>query len=107
MRPSRCRNFDCHTLKQFQFGQIGKLTALKRIRNAKSKAQDVLSILQVLGNQDGHLPLIKRYQKTMREPVDLSQGDALAEQHAELMMAVSRLMDSLHRDFLAQDVKEE
>jgi hypothetical protein len=98
-RPSRCRAFDCHTLKQARAGEVTLAAALKRIREARREAGEIRSLLRSLGNDDESLPLTKRYQAVMREPMDLSQPEQ-ADQRGELLMAVNDFMHRLHRDFL-------
>jgi hypothetical protein len=53
-----------------------------------------------LGQFEEHLPLTKRYQAVMSQPIDFSAGDAAADQRGELMLAVNSLMQRLERDFL-------
>jgi hypothetical protein len=98
-RPSRCRTFDCHTLKQARAGEVTLASALKRIRDARREAEGIRARLRSLGNTDESLPLTQRYQAVMREPMDLSQPEQ-ADQRGELMMAVNDFMHRLHRDFL-------
>lgn len=99
-RPSRCRLFDCHTLKQARKGEVGLTEARARIRAAKRDAEQVRSLLRALGQTDEALPLTKRYQEVMNEPIDLSASEDEVERRGELMLTVSRLMDRLHRDFI-------
>jgi len=98
-RPSRCRAFDCHTLKQARAGDVTSTTALGRIREARRQADEIRSLLRSLGNQDESLPLTKRYQAVMSQPIDLADPGQ-ADQRGELMMAVNTFMNRLHRDFL-------
>ena len=99
-RPSRCREFHCHTLKQASTGAISADTALRRIREARAEAARVRELLRALGQEDEHLPLTKRYQAVKNEPIDLSLGEETADHRGELMLAVNDLMTRLHRDFL-------
>jgi len=99
-RPIRCHRFDCHTLKQANRGEVGLSEALARIRQALRQAKKVQTLLKALGQTDEHLPLTKRYQTVMSQPIDLSAGEELAHRRGELMLAVNDLMKRLHRDFL-------
>lgn len=99
-RPACCRNFDCHTLKQARAAEITDFTALGRIRAARQKADEIKTLLHSLGNCDEHLPLTKRYQAVMNQPIDLSNSEDQAELRGELMLAVDELMKRFHRDFL-------
>jgi Fe-S-cluster containining protein len=100
-RPLRCRHFDCHTLKQAAKRQITRADALARIREAKREVATVMRLLRALGQNDEHLPLVHRYRLVMSEPVDLACGDKAAARRGGLMLAMSRLMERLQRDFLA------
>lgn len=99
-RPARCRGFNCHTLKQSQAAEISQPAALKRIREAKTRAAEVTALLRLVGNHEEHLPLTRRYQLVMSEPIDLADDEARADQRGELMLAVNDLMHRLQRDFL-------
>lgn len=99
-RPDRCRNFECHSLKQARSGQIGMDAALRRIRDARRTVDRVQVLLHACGAQDEDQPLSKRYQNAMSRPIDLSVGHDDAERRGELMLAVNDLMNCLHRDFL-------
>jgi len=87
-------------LKQARKGEVGPNEALVRIRGAKREAEKVRSLLRALGQTDEALPLTKRYQEVMDQPIDLSASEDEVERRGELMLAVGRLMDRLHRDFL-------
>ena len=102
LRPVRCRHFDCHTLKQAAKQEISRADALARIRGAKREVATVLRLLRALGQNDERLPLVHRYRLAMSEPVDLACGDKAAARRGGLMLAMSRLMERLHRDFLAR-----
>jgi len=99
-RPTRCRSFDCHTLKQAKSAKISRITALRRIRAAKNKVVKLNTLLRQLGNQDEHLPLTKRYENVMSLPVDMSAGEEEPQRRGDLLLTMSDLMDRFHRDFL-------
>lgn len=99
-RPTRCATFDCGLLKRVQAGKTTPTAALKKIAEAKQRATEVLELVRLLGNTDESLPLNQRYAAVIAEPMDMSAAEADLERRGELMMAVSRLVDSLERDFL-------
>ena len=99
-RPTRCRQFDCHTLQQAKAGEIQPAEALGRIRAARREAGTVVTLLRDLGQTDEHLPLTKRYQALMHQPIDLTAGEEAADLRGQLMLAVNSLMQRLQRDFL-------
>jgi Fe-S-cluster containining protein len=99
-RPKRCATFDCGLLKRVQTGKLAATVALKKISEAKSRSAEVLKLVRQLGHKDESLPLNQRYAAIMAEPIDMSADEADLERRGELMMAVSRLVESLERDFL-------
>ncbi len=99
-RPNRCATFDCGLLKRVQSEKMMPAAALKKIADAKRRAAEVLKLVRQLGNTDESLPLNQRYAAVIAEPIDMSADEADIERRGELMMAVSRLVESLERDFL-------
>lgn len=99
-RPKRCATFDCGLLKRVQNEKMTPAAALKKISEAKRRADEVLKLVRQLGNKDESLPLNQRYSAVIAEPIDMSADEADIERRGELMMAVSRLVESLERDFL-------
>lgn len=99
-RPQRCATFDCGLLKRVQGGKTSPAAALKKIAEAKRRADEVLKLVRQLGNTDESQPLNQRYSAVIAEPIDMSADEADIERRGELMMAVSRLVETLERDFL-------
>lgn len=99
-RPQRCATFDCGLLKRVQSGKTPPAVALKKITEAKRRADEVLKLVRLLGNTDEDLPLNQRYSAVIAEPIDMSADEADIERRGELMMAVSKLVETLERDFL-------
>ncbi len=99
-RPQRCATFDCGLLKRVQAGKLTAPVALKRIAEAKRRAEEVLRLVRQLGNNDETAPLNQRYADVIAQPIDMSADETEIERRGELMMAVSKLVESLERDFL-------
>lgn len=99
-RPQRCATFDCGLLKRVQSSKTPPAAALKKITEAKRRAGEVLKLVRLLGNIDEDLPLNQRYSAVIAEPIDMSADEADIERRGELMMAVSKLVETLERDFL-------
>jgi hypothetical protein len=99
-RPKRCRTFECGLLKRVQAGKLDAGAALKSIAIARRKAEKVRALLRQLGQNDGHLPMSKRYAQAMSAPINLSDHEDDSERRGELMLAVDDLMKQLQRDFL-------
>lgn len=99
-RPKRCATFDCGLLKRVQGGKTTSTAALTKIAETKRRADEVLKLVRQLGNTDESLPLNQRYAAVIAEPIDMSADEADIERRGELMMAVSKLVEMLERDFL-------
>ena len=98
-RPTRCRTFECRLLQRAQKGEVTERAALKSIQQARRRAEDVRRILRELGDTDESLPLSRRYQRRMRQPIDLAADERSIELRGELMLAVTELIHMLERDF--------
>lgn len=98
-RPKRCRLFKCGLLKKVDAGKLKPDAALKRIGEAKRRAEKVRELLRLLRQPDEQMALTHRYAEVMAAPVDLAD-DAGAERLGELMLTVNDLMNQLERDFL-------
>lgn len=99
-RPERCRTFECRLLKRTMAGEVSERTALASIRKARHAVENVRRILRELGDTDEAVPLSRRYQRMMRQPIDLSADTRLIDLRGELMLAISELAAVLERDFL-------
>lgn len=99
-RPVRCRTFECRLLKRALAGEVTERAALASIRKARAAAETVRSILRELGDTDESVPLSRRYQHMMRQPIDLSADERLIDLRGELMLAVGELVALLEREFL-------
>jgi uncharacterized protein len=99
-RPRRCRTFECGLLIRVQAGGLQPDAALKIIAQTKRQVENVRALLRLLGQNDEHLAMTKRYAQAMSAPIDLSNHESDTEHRGELMLAVDELMRLLHRDFL-------
>lgn len=100
-RPERCRTFECRVLQRSMAGELKESEALKIIRQAQKKAERVRRILRQLGDKDESVPLSKRYQSMMQQPIDLSADERLVNLRGELMLAVGELAGTLEGEFLS------
>lgn len=98
-RPKRCRLFECGLLKRVECGKMTAEAALKKISDAKRRADKVRQLLHDSGQKDEYTALTHRYTEVMSGPVDFSVEGA-ADKRGELMLAVNELMQLLERDFL-------
>jgi len=98
-RPKRCGLFECGLLKRVEAEEMTAGAALKKISEAKQRADKVRELLRSLGQHDERMALTHRYSAVMSAPMDFAvEGEA--EKRGELMMAVSGLMQMLQKDFL-------
>lgn len=98
-RPKRCRLFECGLLKKVEAGEMSAGAALKKISEAKKRAEKVREMLRQSGQRDERTALTHRYAAAMSAPIDFSD-ESSAARHGELMLAVNDLMQLLQRDFL-------
>ena len=98
-RPRRCRLFECGLLKKIEAVEMTAGAALKKISEAKTRAEKVRELLRQSGQSDETMAFTHRYAKAMSAPIDLADENS-AERRGELMLAVSDLMQLLQRDFL-------
>jgi len=98
-RPKRCRTFECGLLKKVEADEMTVGAALKKISEAKKRAEKVRELLRSLGQREEQMALTHRCTAAMSAPVDLSD-ETNAERHGELMLVVNDLMSVLQRDFL-------
>jgi len=98
-RPKRCRLFECGLLKRVESGALTADAALKKIAEAKARAEKVRALLRQAGQRDEAMALTHRYAEAMSAAVDFSVPDA-ADQRGELILAVNDLMQLLEREFL-------
>jgi Fe-S-cluster containining protein len=99
-RPVRCRTFECRLLQRTQKAEVTERSALKTIQATRRRAENVRRILRELGDTDETVPLSRRYQRMMRQPIDLSADERIGDLRGELMLAVAELVGALERDFL-------
>lgn len=98
-RPKRCRLFECGLLKRVNANEMTAKAALRKITEAKKRADRVRELLDLVGQRDERKALTHRYGEAMAAPVDMSD-EKDAERRGELMMAVNDLMQVLQKDFL-------
>ncbi len=99
-RPKRCRTFECRLLQKTLAGEVTAVTALRTIGAARKRVEAVRRILRELGDTDESVPLGRRYQRIMRQPIDLAADERLVELRGELMTVVGAMAAILERDFL-------
>ena len=90
-RPVRCRQFECALLKSVQTGETGVAAALRVIRDARRRADQVRALLREIGDVDETLALSLRFKRTKRRFEASPPDDAQAETFSRLTLAVHDL----------------
>lgn len=99
-RPVRCRTFDCRLLQRAREGKIALEEARYLIRTTREQAERVRRLVRALGQRDEQMPLSRRYQAVMREPLDLAKGERHNRRRSDLLLAVYELTRLLEQHFL-------
>jgi hypothetical protein len=99
-RPERCRTFECRLLQRTLGGEVPQRSALRIIAATRRQADAVRQILRELGDGDESLPLSRRYQRMMRQPIDLGANERGIRLRGKLMLAVADLTRTLEREFV-------
>ena len=105
-RPAYCRAFDCSVLKRVQRGALSEGTALRLIRVARTKVDEVKGLLRKLGDNDESGPLSLRFKKLMRNAGKAAVSREQAQTYAELTTAMHGLNVLLSTEFYPGDNHE-
>ena len=90
-RPARCRQFECALLKSVKAGKTEVDAALRAIRVARQRADQVHALLHEVGDVDSKLALSLRFKRTKRRFEASPPDDARAEAFSRLTLAVHDL----------------
>jgi hypothetical protein len=90
-RPQYCREFECALLKNVKAGRTQTGAALRIIRTAQERVENVHRLLGELGDQDEQLPLSTRFRQTGKRLAQHGLGAETAGTYAELTLAVHDL----------------
>lgn len=90
-RPWQCRVFECRVFKEAKAGRLTLAVALKRVKQARQRADKVRRLLRELGDTDEHRALGERFHRTS-ERLEAGGADAAAKaKFADLSLAVHHL----------------
>ena len=90
-RPHYCREFKCALLKSVLAGHTPRDAALGAIQTARSRVDEVLSLLRQLGDHDEQLPLATRFRQTAGQAEAQGLDQERAELFGRLTLAVHNL----------------
>jgi hypothetical protein len=99
-RPARCRDFECALFQAVAGGQTDTAAALRTIRLARQRADNVRRLLRAVGDADDHLALSLRFRRTKQRLEAGFPHHATADRFAELTLAVHDLNVLLGQSFL-------
>ena len=90
-RPWQCRVFECGVLKEAKAGRITFAVALRLVKQARQRADQVRRLLRELGDTEEHRALGERFHR-MSERLESGNVDAAAKaKFADLSLAVHHL----------------
>jgi hypothetical protein len=87
-RPLHCRTFECLLLKSVNAGRTSHAEALRLIRIARQRADNVRQLLRELGDSEETLALAARFRRTRRRLERGSLDEATAELYGRLTLSV-------------------
>lgn len=98
-RPGQCRTFECGVYKAVGAGAITFAVALRRVKQARRRADDIRGLLRKLGDTEENRPLSDRFLRTKRR-LEAGGADAAAgAAFAELGLAMHRFNLLAHERF--------
>ena len=98
-RPGQCRAFECGVFKDAHAGRITFAAALRLVKQARLKADNIRRLLRALGDTDEHRSLGDRFRRTQRRLESGIADQAAGETFAELGLAVHQLNLLAHEKF--------
>jgi Fe-S-cluster containining protein len=98
-RPTQCRTFECGVFKAAEAGRITSAAALRLVKQARQRADDIRRLLRQLGDTEEHRPLAERFRRTQRRMESGAAGAAAVDTFAELGVAMHRFNLLAHEKF--------
>jgi Fe-S-cluster containining protein len=98
-RPLQCRVFECGVFKDAQAGRITFAAALRLVKKARQRADNVRRLLRKLGDTDEHRSMSERFRRMQRRLESGIADKAAADTFAELGLAVHSLNLLAHEKF--------
>jgi Fe-S-cluster containining protein len=98
-RPVRCRQFECALLKAALARKVEVEAALRTIRIARERAEQVRRLLRELGDANEHVALSLRFRKVKKRMESGAPAEEPAKTFAALTLAVHDLNLLLNESF--------
>jgi Fe-S-cluster containining protein len=102
-RPWQCRTFECKLFKDAQAGRVTFAAALRRVKQARRRADKVRQLLRKLGDIDEHRALGERFHRTSERLECGNTDDAAKATFADLSLAVHHLKLLSYDKFYTQN----
>ena len=100
-RPSRCREFECALLQAVNAGRMPSSDALRCIRRARQRAEQVRRLLRALGDRDEHVALSIRFRRLSRRVLEGTPAQGTANLYSKLTLTMQDLNVLLREKFLS------
>jgi hypothetical protein len=98
-RPWQCRVFECGIFKEAKAGRITVAAALRLVKQARRRADQVRRLLRELGDTEEHRALGERFHRVSAR-LESGNADATAKaKFADLSLAVHRFKLQAHDQF--------
>ncbi len=101
-RPGQCRSFECAVFKDAEAGRIEFGAALRLVKQARKRAENIRRLLRELGDMDEHRSLSDRFRHTQRRLESGVTNPAAGETFADLSVAVHEFNLLKHAKFYTQ-----
>lgn len=98
-RPRHCREFECLLRQNVADHRLDLPAALRIVRTSREQLEHVRTLLERLGDTDGHLPFPERFRRTSRRLEHVGLEGALAEVFGDLTLAVHEMNCLVSRHF--------
>lgn len=96
-RPTQCRAYECGVFQQLRAGQMDFPAALRRVKQARLRANRARQLLRALGDTDDERSIEERFRSAQKR---MESGGASAAE-SELFAELTQAMHSL--GLIAQD----
>lgn len=101
-RPWQCRVFECGVLKDAKAGRITFAVALRLVKQARRRADNVRRLLRELGDTEEHRALGERFHRTSERLESGNADAAVSAKFADLSLAVHHLKLQAFNKFYTQ-----
>ena len=103
-RPQQCRVFECGVLKDAKATRITFSAALKLVKKARRRSDEVRQLLRELGDNDEKRSLGERFHRTSEQLESDQASDADKARYADLSLAMHHLKLLAYDKFYTQTV---